>query len=309
MKPRVLLVEDNATQAKLVVHYLNGRGFDVSWVSDGAAGIHAALASPPDCVLLDAQLPDIDGFSVCRMLRSREDTRGLPIIMLTSRSAVEDRIRGLEAGASDYLPKPFDPGELEARIRSTVRAQEISREVAEKNRHLESLLSKFQALATTDDLTGLSNRRMFFEELEREIARFVRYGSPVALLLVDVDRFKAVNDDYGHQAGDSVLKTLGALLAETFRRTDLAARYGGEEFAVLLPETGLDQAVDVAERLRRRVEATAFPSPAGELAVTISVGAAVAGDGARDAESLVRAADEALYRAKSGGRNRVEGAG
>jgi len=305
MKARVLLVEDNPMQGEAVVRHLAGRDFDVEWVVDGAAAIRTAIDSRPDCILLDAQLPDIDGFSVCRLLNSRPDTRGVPIIMLTSRSTVEDKIMGLESGATDYLAKPFDPGELEARINSCVRAQELRREMNEKNRQLESLLTKFQTLATTDELTGLANRRRFFEDLDREIARCKRYGSPAALLMIDIDHFKSVNDAHGHQAGDAVLKGVATALSETLRRTDVAARYGGEEFAVLLPETPLPQAADVAERVRQRVAAQPFQSPAGPLAVTISVGAAVAGDSKCDVESLVRSADEALYRAKSGGRNRV----
>jgi diguanylate cyclase (GGDEF)-like protein len=308
MKARILLIEDSPVQAEAVVGPLQERGYDVTWAESGVLGLRIASDIPPDCILLDVQLPDLDGFSICRVLASRDVTRDIPIIMLTSRGSVPDRIRGLETGAADYLAKPFDLGELEARIVSCLRTRELQRELRVKNQQLEDLLTKFRILASTDELTGLFNRRRFFEELDREISRCQRYGSNLALLIIDADDFKHINDAYGHQAGDEVLRSLGKLLGNSFRRTDIVARYGGEEFAILLPETDLREAVEVADRFRQEVQAGVCIARGVPIPVTISAGVAVVTPETASAETLIRAADAALYRAKAAGRNRVESA-
>ena len=305
-RTRVLLIEDNELQAQPVIHRLATLGYDVAWAATGAAGIQIANENAPDCILLDLELPDIDGFAVCRFLATRAVTRDIPIIMLTSRDAISDKIRGLETGAADYLPKPYDLGELDARIQACVRALALQREVVEKNRQLEDLLNRFRILASTDELTGLSNRRRFFDELDREFSRHQRYASPLALVIVDIDHFKLINDTHGHQTGDAVLREVGRRLLNAFRRADLVARYGGEEFAVLLPETGAAEAHEVAERVRAFAADLTFGSGEPPIRLTLSGGVAAALGAADTPEALVRRADAALYKAKSSGRNRIE---
>jgi diguanylate cyclase (GGDEF)-like protein len=303
---RVLLIEDNELQAQPIIHRLAALGYDVAWAATGASGIQIANERAPDCILLDLELPDIDGLAVCRFLATRAVTRDIPIIMLTSRDAVTDKIRGLETGAADYLPKPFDLGELDARIQACVRALSLQREVVVKNRQLEDMLNRFRILASTDELTGLSNRRRFFDELERELSRHQRYGSPLSLVIVDIDHFKTINDSHGHQVGDAVLREVGHRLLNTFRRSDLVARYGGEEFAVLLPETAGAEAFEVAERVRELAASLTFGTDDAPVRLTISGGVAAAVGAADTPEALLRRADAALYRAKANGRDRIE---
>jgi diguanylate cyclase (GGDEF)-like protein len=305
MTSRILLIEDNPLQGESTVAALSDRGFEVAWAQTGAAGLRLATERTPDCIILDVQLPDIDGYSVCRFLAARELTREIPVIFLTTKGQVEDKIRGLETGATDYLAKPFDTGELEARIHSCIRTRKLQQEVRDKNRQLEDLLGRFRILASTDELTGLFNRRRFFEELEREFQRHRRYGSALSLMMLDIDHFKRINDTLGHQAGDIVLREVAQLLAASVRRTDTVGRYGGEEFASLLPETRRDEAIEVAERFRAIVEARAFQYGEQRVTVTVSIGISIAGEATDTEGALIRAADDALYRAKSEGRNRV----
>ncbi|MGV3722725.1 MAG: GGDEF domain-containing response regulator, partial [Actinomycetota bacterium] len=258
----------------------------------------------------------IDGISVCGRIKADERLQDVPVLMVTAQPESQQLETAFEAGASDYIAKPFDRKILLARVRHALRLKaEIDRRIAREQELLEikKLLEAANAslfeLARIDALTGIPNRRYFDEVFGREWEATQRSEQPLALLLVDIDRFKAYNDHYGHQAGDECLTAIGrCLMRGELRMGDFVARYGGEEFAVLLPELSLESAIKVAERLRARVSDLAIPHAVGASSafVTISVGvASVRGGDGRTAAELVAQADAALYRAKSSGRNCV----
>jgi two-component system cell cycle response regulator len=305
-RKRLLLIEDSAAQGGQLKATLEEFGFDVQWVDSGSAGLQAALEMPPDLVLLDVVMEDVDGFAVCRVLKQHDETCDIPIIMLTVRGDVEDRVVGLEIGADDYLAKPYAEAELRARIAVALRAKDARRELLRRTQQLESKLQHVQALATTDALTGLYNRRRFSEALDHECAVTKRYKSALSFLMLDLDHFKRINDTHGHEAGDEVLRMVSELLRQSLREVDLPARIGGDELAILLPQTPKYRAETVAQRIRVGVERSPVEYRGRRIPVTVSFGVADDSDvEAGNGEALMRAADKALYRAKLGGRNRV----
>lgn len=305
-KATILLVEDNKGQADIIREYLSRNGYDVVSVEDGVSAFKAARIGPIDLILLDRVLPDMDGSEVCRWLKLDQKTRDIPVIMLTVRSAMTDKVTGLEAGADDYLPKPFDEAELNARIYARLRSKLQQDELKKKNTQLEDMLTRVESLAILDPLTGLFNRRRFETILTNEFKRAARYQSALSCMLIDIDHFKTVNDTYGHQAGDIVLKEVAQLLQTTLREVDTPARWGGEEFIVLSPNTTRENAFKAAERIRVAVGGHRF-TVIGSHHVTVSIGVAGMPDPALDSlDKLVHAADVAMYEAKKKGRDRVE---
>ncbi|MBT0652129.1 diguanylate cyclase [Geomobilimonas luticola] len=267
---------------------------------DGIEGFKALITEPADLVLCDLEMPRMDGFKFLALMQSQKGLKDIPVIMLTGREDTELKIRGLEQGACDYVTKPFDAGELVARVKVQLKIKALQDALKRSN----ELLTE---LSNTDPLTGLSNRRYFAETLEREFPRSVRKNESFSLAMGDIDYFKKINDTYGHQEGDMVLTTVATFIRNLIRRYDVAARYGGEEFAVILPDTDAAQAIQFAERLRKGVEALTFSGRLQPLTVTISIGVATFPSPQIDSiDKLVRSADEALYRAKKNGRNRVE---
>ena len=306
MKANLLLIDDSEAQSTQITVSLERLGYSVKRASSGAEGLRLAREKTPDLVLLDVVMPDIDGFAVCRWLKVNADTRDVPVIMLTERTAVADRIAGLNIGADDYLPKPFDDQELEARIFAALRVKATHTDLKARNLQLEAMLHSVEALAITDALTGLFNRRRFADVLKREFAVTRRYRNTLSCLLVDLDHFKQINDRFGHDAGDQVLKEVARRIVGSLREVDLAARYGGEEFAILLPHTSKADARIVAERLLANLRRQEFTFGGELVRVTASIGVAGNSDVASgQPEDLVKAADLALYEAKNAGRNAV----
>jgi len=304
----ILLVEDNSTQANVVRDYLVKNGHRVVIAENGVSAFKAAQTELIDLILLDRILPDMDGSDVCRWLKLDQNTRDIPIIMLTSRGDLPDRVSGLEAGADDYLAKPFDEQELNARISARLRIKTQQDELRLKNRQLENMLTHVESLAVKDALTGLYNRRRFEAMLENEFKRALRYEHPLSCMMIDIDNFKSVNDTFGHQTGDLVLKECAKVIQTTIREVDTAARWGGEEFVVLSPSTTKENCLRAAERIRKAVSAHVFPALQGR-AITISIGVAgLPNPSLGTQEALVHAADLALYEAKKKGRDRVEAA-
>lgn len=300
----ILLVEDDKMQGKATKAYLESASYNVVWVEDGKSAIKAVKTRGIDLIVLDLVLPDMNGNEVCRWLKLSQDTRGLPIIMLTAKSSTNDKITGLTAGADDYLSKPFNESELGARIYACLRTKALQDELRDKNRQLEEVLIKVEALAITDPLTNLYNRRYFENLIEKEFARTARYKSPATCFMIDVDYFKRINDEYGHRTGDIVLKEISRMITGCLRKVDTVARWGGEEFVALLPGTNKEESYTTAERILNTISEYTFTDVKRQI--TVSIGIASIPDPSVDtAEKLVEASDVAMYEAKGSGRNMI----
>lgn len=298
----VLIIDDSEAVRRRLQQTLETHHVFDHYVAagDGLDGYRKLRQQPVDLVLCDLDMPGFDGFKFLRMLTGDASVQQIPVILLTGHEDVDSKVKGLSAGASDYLTKPFHDAELIARVNVHLNLKRLRDELGEKNRELETL-------ARVDALTGAKNRRCLMEVLQSEFDRCRRYERPFSLLMFDLDHFKQINDQHGHQTGDEVLVAVAKALASALRSNDTVGRYGGEEFAVVLPETSREAAVAVAERCRSLVEALRIPLVDGtDLRVTTSVGLASVPDaGIADLSDLVRIADGALYEAKRGGRNRL----
>jgi diguanylate cyclase (GGDEF)-like protein len=296
---RILVVDDHEDNVELLRARLEARGYRIDTATDGQEALDAVAAGAPDLILLDVMMPRIDGIEVARRIKGNPNLPFIPIIMQTALETTEDKVEGLGAGADDYITKPINFAELEARVKSLLRIKALQEELARAN---ETLLKMSQ----TDGLTSVDNRRHVEERLTEMFEHAARLNEPLACMMCDVDHFKAVNDTYGHQAGDAVLRQLAEILRTTAREIDRVGRYGGEEFIVLLPGANVDDATAFAERVRREVEAREFAYDGGTVRRTLSAGvAAWPHPDVRHQEALVKAADDALYVAKQRGRNRV----
>ncbi len=305
-KATVLLVEDDKLQATIIREFLEKKGYHVISVEDGMSAFKVAKTERLDIIILDRILPDIEGSEVCRWLKLDQATRGIPIIMLTEKGSIPDRIGGLEAGADDYMPKPFDENELNARIFVRLRSKSQQDELKQKNQQLEDMLTRVETLAISDSLTGLFNRRRFEFILSNEFKRAGRYKYHLSCLMIDIDHFKKVNDALGHQGGDVVLREVAQIIQTCIRDVDTIARWGGEEFVILSPSTSTENAKLAAARILNAVSHHSFTGLV-ERRITVSIGIAGLPDPSLDTqEKLVNAADLAMYEAKKNGRNRVE---
>jgi diguanylate cyclase (GGDEF)-like protein len=287
---------DDVRANLLLLAKVLGQEYDCRLMTDGASALEQAFTDSPDLILLDVLMPGLDGYEVCRRLKQDPRTAHIPVIFLTNLSEEEDEKAGLEAGAIDYIAKPFRLPIVKARVRNHL-------ELKRRGDLLEQL-------AGLDGLTGIANRRRFDDMLAAEWHRAQRHDAPLALIMIDIDFFKAYNDHYGHPQGDDCLRRVASAMTMVLRRaSDFLARYGGEEFAVILADTPLEEALLVAEHMRSRIEEQAIPHGYSAIApyITISLGVAAQVPSQQDsAADLLAAADAALYRAKAAGRNRVE---
>jgi diguanylate cyclase (GGDEF)-like protein len=294
----VLVAEDDASSRFRLQTALRAWGYEVTCVADGREAI-AELAKPggPSLAVLDWSMPGADGLEVCRTIRKRPEGEYVYAILLTSHDRDEDVIAGFDAGADDYVTKPFNTKELRARIRTGARIVKLQHQLVAAREEL-------REKAMYDPLTGLLTRGAFFEISDHEFARARRAKIPLSIVMADIDHFKSINDRFGHPGGDQVLREVARRLVCTFRKEDAVGRYGGEEFVALAVGCDASDALRLAERFRHAVNSEPFMIGRERLDVTTSVGVATvtAGDGI---EGLVRAADEALYAAKAGGRNQV----
>ncbi|AWU94451.1 diguanylate cyclase [Azospirillum ramasamyi] len=296
-RPKILVVDDIPSNVHVLSRILKD-DYDIYFATDGEKALDLVQARMPDLVLLDIMMPGMDGFEVCRRIKSDPATHDIPVIFISAKSEVEDETRGLEVGAIDFITKPISPPIVKARVRNHLL--------------LKRQADLLRSLSFLDGLTGIANRRRFDDAMTREWRRCTRSHLPLSLIILDVDHFKAYNDEYGHQAGDECLRLVAELLADRARRpSDLVARYGGEEFVCLLPETDGTGAIRVAEGFRAAVAEQRIPHAQSPVApfVTISLGVATVTPSADGSpERLAEMADQLLYRAKRAGRNRVQDA-
>jgi diguanylate cyclase (GGDEF)-like protein len=311
---RLLLVDDDKANTRLLREGLADWRFAVKEAHDGQSALAEIRDWKPDIVVMDVEMPKYSGVEVCRIVKGQPQVFGfVPVILMTARGG-SGKIEGLELGADDYLVKPFDLHELGARVKSMLRLKALNDENLRMNAALMGEQEKLKlaneqlkALSRTDGLTELINRRYFDERFKEEFTRSHRYRNPLTVMMIDIDHFKKLNDNYGHPFGDQVLRGTAAAVKQALRvGVDIVARYGGEEIACVLPETAANDARVAAERVRSKVASAEYKSGDQPVRVTVSIGvASFPTPGIEDAAALLRSADEALYRAKSGGRNCV----
>lgn len=297
---RKILVVDDDPQSRLIVSKaLEYEGYQVEQADSGEKALQMMKQGDPHLVLLDVSMPGLDGLETLRLLRDRN--RYVSCLFVTGKSDTEDVIRGLDAGADDYICKPFDTLELLARVRAQLRIKDL-------NDQLQAANAKLKELVDIDDLTGLFNMRSLYKRLDFEIERALRYKRSVCVVMMDMDHFKTVNDSHDHLFGSFVLSEVGKMIRSNIRKVDFAARYGGDEFLIVLTEIDKEGVQIFCERLRERIEKKKFKNDQHEMHLTSSIGYSLASPAEHliDARTLVRYADRALYQAKENGRNRVE---
>lgn len=296
---RILVVDDDMASRRIVQKALSYEGYQVEMAESGIEALKKINDWLPSLVLLDVNMPDLNGLDTLKSLRSKGEY--ISTIFVSGKNNTEDVIRGLDAGADDYIGKPFDTLELLARVRSHLRNKDIRDELAQANK-------KLLELVDIDDLTGLFNMRSLYQKLDYELDRASRYNGSLAVIMMDMDNFKLVNDQHDHLFGSFVLAEVGKIIKSNIRSVDFAARYGGDEFLVCLTEIDEKGAKGFAERLRKKIEEYNFDNSLYSIRLTSSLGFAFAKPDVTpvDARSLVRYADRALYLAKENGRNRVE---
>ncbi len=338
---KILVVDDSLTIRMQIKELLEDEGLEILLAEDGKKCFKVLERKRPDVILLDVIMPKMDGIEVCRRIKSDEALKEIPVLILTTVSDVENKVKGLNAGADDYVTKPFEVVELIARVNSILRTQglleQLKREIAEHTRtevrlkktneelaksanNLKQTVHKLaeskkiienqnkilSELSIRDGLTGLYNYRHMLQTLRKEFSRAKRYNTDLSCLMLDIDFFKKINDSCGHGFGDYVLKECAKVLQHCTRESDFLSRYGGEEFVVLLPHADINGAMQTAERLRESFEKNTFSSDSFSKTITVSIGVASLGQHQpSQAEEILTYADKALYQAKNDGRNRV----
>ncbi len=293
-KRKILVIDDMSNNLKILENFLLKNEYEVFTAMDGLSGIKIAKEIIPDLILLDIMMPDIDGYETCRHIRDEEKLRDVPVIFITAKNQQEDVLRAFEVGGDDYVVKPFFFQEVLHRIRV----------------HVENKLLREQlfALSMKDPLTGLWNRRYFIDMAKNEMERSLRYNRELSFVICDIDDFKKVNDQYGHSAGDRVLKKIADGLMHSVRHSDCVGRWGGEEFVILFPETDKETALSILERIKDRLCSIVTTCDKAEIWVSLSFG--ISGlddllDGNNEFDVLYKRADERLYVAKNNGKNRI----
>ncbi len=295
-RTRILLVDDSPTNLMILGGILSSE-YEILVATSGAAALEIAQGlEPPDLILLDVEMPGMDGYAICRILKEGSNTSNIPIIFVTAVEGSQAETKGFELGAVDYITKPYSTPVVRARVKTHVQ--------------LKKQMKLFENMAFLDGLTGIANRRQFDQELEKEWRRMMRQNAPLSLLLMDIDYFKKFNDHYGHAAGDDCLRLVAQTVARIIKRPgDLVARYGGEEFAIILPNTNESGAYAVAEAMRFAVDRLKLTHVTSLVTdhVTISLGlTSDIPERQANLQDFVNRADHALYQAKSSGRNRVQ---
>jgi diguanylate cyclase (GGDEF)-like protein len=307
---KILIVDDLPTNIKVLGELLRGK-YELLVATNGLKAIAIAKEKMPDLILMDVMMPEMDGFSAAEVIKKDELTSDIPIIFITAKGETSDIVKGFEAGGQDYITKPPNPEELFARVnthlelkQSKQAIKDYAAELKKANSELQELNAKLEFMAWHDQLTGLPNRRHMRNRIKDEQARSARNNKLFALVMGDIDNFKHVNDTYGHEAGDNVLKHISQIIMSSLRNQDSMSRWGGEEFLILLPETDVKGAVTASEKIRLKVEEEPLEYNGENIHVTITLGVAEY-DESRGIEGAIKLADDALYRGKKGTKNCV----
>ncbi|MGA8221123.1 MAG: diguanylate cyclase [Candidatus Acidiferrales bacterium] len=300
-KNKILIAEDDPVSRRVLESFLVKWGYEVIVAVDGTQALHTLQRlDSPRLAVLDWMMPGLEGTQVCQKIREESNRAYIYILLLTARGQKEDILKGLDSGADDYLTKPFDAQELRARLHVGQRILDLQ----------DNLIAAREALlfqATHDALTGVANRGVILDALRRERSRQVREGGEFAVVLLDLDHFKYVNDQYGHISGDAVLQEAALRMTQSVRPYDTVGRFGGEEFLIVVPASGSTGALGLAERIRKAIESKPVSTQAGDIQITASLGVAVSSEAKPlEPQAILQAADDALYRAKDLGRNRTE---
>ncbi|MCK5036568.1 MAG: diguanylate cyclase [Candidatus Sabulitectum sp.] len=287
---KVLIIDDDVDSLAIARLRLEKDGYIIHSAENGADGLEKARAENPDLILLDVQMPGKSGYEVCEELKSDSELCNIPVIFLSAADDVSEKVKGLDLGAVDYVTKPFDIFELRARVRAALRTK-----------RLQDLLLMY---GEVDSLTEIYNRRVLMERLQQEWDRSLRSNTVFSFIMSDIDKFKNVNDTYGHPVGDDVLEKVAYTLKKSIRSGDIAGRYGGEEFGIIMVNSTVQEAFVAADRYRQQIEKIVFRAKKVSFSVTASFG--VADSSGKDSlDKLVSAADSAMYEAKESGRNKV----
>jgi diguanylate cyclase (GGDEF)-like protein len=311
-KLRLLIVENDPALRRVLENTMGEAGHTVFTASDGKEGLELALGLRPQLIITEWAMPEMDGISFCKVLRQTKAGRRVYVLILSDSDDDRKLIEAFEAGADDYIVKPFDPMVLGARLRAGQRVIQLQDEIELDRQDIRRIATelavsnrRLQQVALTDPLTGVPNRRFAMERLDQEWAAANRSGHPLSCLVIDVDHFKQVNDTYGHDIGDEVLKLTAETLKRFSRVQDTVSRVGGEEFLVICPDTDATAAHQCADRLRKAVAAAPMDAGGFTIQVTISIGVATRDKTMADPDALTKRADRAVYQAKRAGRNRT----
>jgi len=313
-KPLIVVVDDNPSNIQVIGAVLEEHDYEPAVFTDGLRALNfiEKEGANIDLILLDVMMPTINGIDLCKKIKATDKTNGLPVMFLTGKTSTTDIVQGFMAGAIDYVTKPFNMVELLSRVKTQVSLRHIQRQLEEKNHMLEAEIAirkevekRLERLATIDTLTDISNRRFFIERAQKVVDKAIMQGEQSSILIIDVDFFKRINDNYGHHIGDTVLTQLGQLFKSICTEQELHGRIGGEEFAILLVGKGIKAAESFAERFRANVESTEADTEFGKLSITVSIGVAQVKGIGDSFDGLMKRADVALYKAKKEGRNRV----
>ncbi|MCL2925173.1 MAG: diguanylate cyclase [Trichodesmium sp. MAG_R04] len=300
----ILVVDDVSTNLKLLRLILEPIGYSLAFAQGGYQAIEKVKVSKPDLILLDLMMPEINGLEVCKQLKSDPEYTNIPIIFITASNEQEHIVKAFELGAVDYINKPLKKAELFARIRNHLLLQHTIDKLKSTQIELKNALAEVQKIANTDPLTKALNRRRLFNLGYQEFNRVTIYGTALSILLMDLDNFKKINDNYGHQAGDQALCTVVKSIKNTIRNVDFLGRYGGEEFMAILPETNGKKALILAEEIRKMVSSNIIKTDKGSILLTISIGVSTYSAKDQSLDDMISRADKAVYQAKQQGRNK-----
>lgn len=300
----ILVVDDISTNLKLLRLILEPIGYSLAFAKGGYQAIEKVKASKPDLILLDLMMPEINGLEVCKQLKSDPEYANIPIIFITASNEQEHIVKAFELGAVDYINKPFKRAELFARIRNHLLLKHTIDKLKSTQIELKNALAEVQKIANTDPLTKALSRRRLFNLGYQEFNRVSIYGKALSILLMDLDNFKKINDNYGHQAGDKALCRVVKSIKNTIRNVDFLGRYGGEEFMAILPETNGKKALILAEEIRKMVSSNIIKTEKGSILLTISIGVSTYSAKDQSLDDIISRADKAVYQAKQQGRNK-----